>query len=181
MGVHSRNSSTATSLGLSQREFCMSWAVSPSPQRPLVRSGRLRNGQAVVVSCGNCSKSRRFNAGLKPARTRGEHEGSIIEDADQERVETSGTRHVAADDELLSLVETELEPIPGAVAGPVRADAALGHDALKALTTDGFDELGGRNIERLGIANQIAQFRHELAAERVAAFFKRETAHIFAG
>jgi hypothetical protein len=37
-----------------------------------------------------------------------------------------------------SLVETELEPIPGAVAGPVRAGAALGDDAVKALGADGF-------------------------------------------
>ena len=50
MNVHSRNSST--SLGLSQRHFSMSWAVSPSPHRPLVRPGRLRNGQAFVVSGG---------------------------------------------------------------------------------------------------------------------------------
>jgi hypothetical protein len=79
--------------------------------------------------------------------------------ADQERVETSGTRQVSANDELLSLVETELEPIPGAVAGPVRAGAALGDDALKALGADGFDELGRRNIERLGIPNQVIETR----------------------
>jgi hypothetical protein len=51
----------------------------------------------------------------------------------------------------------------------------------KALGADGFDELGRRNIERLGIANRITQFRYELAAEHVAAFFKREMAHICPG
>jgi hypothetical protein len=69
-----------------------------------------------------------------------------------------------------SLVETELEPIPGAVAGPVRAGAALGDDALKALGANGFDEFGHRYIEALGIPNRLAQFWHESVAERVAAF-----------
>lgn len=34
------------------------------------REGPQKNGQAVVASGENCSKSRRFNAGLRPARTR---------------------------------------------------------------------------------------------------------------
>jgi hypothetical protein len=63
-------------------------------------------GQVVVASLGELLEEQTLQRWVKARpHMRGEHEGSIMEDADQKRVETSGTRHVAADNELLSLVE----------------------------------------------------------------------------
>src|SRR5204862_4195888 len=66
--VHSRNSICATASGLNQTAFFIFSALSSSPNRDRLVSGKFTNGQASVTRCFNFEKTCRRDAGTNPFR-----------------------------------------------------------------------------------------------------------------
>lgn len=66
--VHSKKSNCATTSGLSQRHSLIFLAVSPTPHRPALASGRFTNGHSSISKPRSLPKTSR----LGPAQTRSE-------------------------------------------------------------------------------------------------------------
>src|SRR5260370_18045332 len=66
--VHSRNSICATASGLNQTAFFIFSALSASPNRDRLVSGKFRNGQLGVRRCFNFENTCRREAGTNPLR-----------------------------------------------------------------------------------------------------------------
>ena len=172
-------SNCATSSGRSQRPSAILSAVRPWPHRPLaLRQVRERAGLDLeaLEALENLGAQRRHEA---VAHARDVDKGAAFIIAGHQRIEVSADRDIAANHQLLPLVDAHLHPGAGAPAGLVAAVAPLGDDAFQALLASRRGGIGGRGLKGIGEPDDpVRQLRQHLGLQQRAALLQRPLAQV---
>lgn len=131
----SRNSKRATSVGASHRQSFILSAVRPSPHRLGLGSGKLTNGYSVTSNVFILRSSSARNEGVNPLRVRDTYSILVHKMSDYDGIEGASADGIAANDEILRLVQAHLHPGARALSRFVFAVGALGDQPFQALRT----------------------------------------------